>query len=148
MDRCANQPGWKAYFDENMNDLGMPPPDSIYSKAVIALGTWKGITAAVERFGPRVTIYELAKAGLRTDFEVMAGGMIASAYVGGVIGSAAVATGRHMACGTRMIDAIGYARTNYPDAPWLVRHFQRHPEIYMAGASNRRAYGAAARMRT
>lgn len=141
MDRCVNQLGWNSYFEENMSDLGLPTPSSIYARAAAAVTTWKTFASFVEHFGTRVTVGEMLKAGLRKDYEMLAAGTIASIYVGGVIGSAAVATGRHLACGTHMIDAISYARRYYPESPWLVGHFQRFPEIYMSGLSGRRSYG-------
>lgn len=93
MDRCPDQPGWSAYFKENMDGLGMPTPESFYSRAVAAFGTWKAYASLVEHFGTKVTVRELFVAGARRDVEVFAGAFIASIYVGGVIGSAAVATG-------------------------------------------------------
>ncbi|KRE88642.1 hypothetical protein ASG87_08665 [Frateuria sp. Soil773] len=107
--------------------------------------TTGGIVGVIEEFGPLVTVRELAFAGKTSEILMVVGAGGAAWYTGGVVGSAAVATGRYLSCGSSMLDAISYARQHYPGAPWLVRHFQVHPEVYTPGHPSRRSY--AARMR-
>jgi hypothetical protein len=99
----------------------------------------------VEKFGSKVTVGEAAAAGRAGEILMIGGALGASWYIGGVVGSAAVATGRYAGCGMRLIDAISYARRNFPNAPWIERHLQAHPETFTRGHPLRRSYGQRAR---
>jgi len=145
MAACAAQSTWTSYFNENIDDSGLPVPTGLYSGAVAALGSWRGITAMIERFGSRTTVSELVGAGARADFEVVARSFLAAGYVGALIGNAGVATARHLACGTRLIDMIGHAQKNFPNAPWVVTHFVKYPEIHTIDDRNRSSYAVRVR---
>jgi hypothetical protein len=56
--------------------------------------------------------------------------MSASYYVGAVIGSIAVATGRSLSGGTSLSDVLLNAQMNHLHRPWLPAVMIRHPEIY------------------
>ena len=65
MDRCIKQPGWYAYFKENMEQLGLPVPTSWYSAQTAVTSSISSLIAAYSRFGVRVTLGELLKAGTK-----------------------------------------------------------------------------------
>lgn len=58
------------------------------------------------------------------------GGFLAAAYVGAVIGSLAVATGRSLAGGTSLADVLFTARKYKLERKWLAPALRRHPAIY------------------
>lgn len=146
MKACPNQPSWYSYFKENMDALGLPVPATWQGKGAAVIGMLSQLVAVSEKFGPRVTVHELLEAGTKGEVLLVAGGMSASWYLGGVIGSAAVATGRYGACGTRLIDVIGYAHHNRLWSPRVAHQLHTHPEIYSSGKANRRNYGLLARV--
>lgn len=146
MHQCFKQPGWYAYFTENMEQLGLPVPTSWYSAQTAVTGSISSLIAAYSRFGVRVTLGELLKAGTKIDGLVLVSGLSASWYLGGAVGSAAVATGRYLACGTRMIDVLGYAARHHMFNPTICHQIVSHPEIYDMTRRDRRLYGHLARV--
>lgn len=145
MDRCPKQPAWYAYFRENMEQMHLPSPTSWYSTQHEITGAISGLVALYSRLGPRVTVFELLKAGTKMDGLVVVGGMSASWYLGAAVGSAAVATGRSLSCGTQIIDVLGYAARNRMLTPSISRQLVSHPEIYDTVRRNRYLYGQLAR---
>jgi hypothetical protein len=145
MDRCPKQSGWFSYFKENMEALGLPVPTSLYGGQTMVTGALASLVGVQSRFGSTVTVGELLKAGTKADALVVVAGVSASWYLGGAVGSAAVATGRHLACGTRMIDAISYAGRNGMLTPAIQHQLVAHPEIYDTTRRNRSLYGLLAR---
>lgn len=145
MDACPKQQSWFSYFKENMDDMGLPVPTSWYGTQVAVTGSISSLVAVQSRFGARVTIGDLAGAGAATDGLVVIAGMSAAWYLGGAIGSSAVATGRHLGCGTRIIDVISYASRHRMLSPAIQHLLIAHPEIYDSKARNRRYYGMRAR---
>jgi hypothetical protein len=85
------------------------------------------------------------KAGTKADAMVVIFGMSASWYLGGAVGSAAVATGRHVACGTQIIDVISYATRNRMLTKPIQHQLIAYPEIYDTARRNRALYGHLAR---
>jgi hypothetical protein len=77
---------WSEYFHESMDAVGMPVPSNLYSDAATALATIKGIQGAMA-VGGDVTIAELIGAGTLSEGLAVAGGILASAYVGACIGA-------------------------------------------------------------
>lgn len=140
MDRCPKQPAWSAYFRENMEALGLDVPHSLFGKAAMTTTYLGAIVALAEKMGPRVTVREVITAGTKTEWGMVAAAGYASWYFGAAVGSAAVATGRHLACGTQIIDVIGYAARNRMLSPAITRQLVAHPEIYDIARKNRRAY--------
>jgi hypothetical protein len=124
------------YFKENMEGLGLPAPDSLFGNAQLAIGNAAVLVGLVEKFGTAVTVRELIVAGTRLEQLAAAGSMAASYYVGAVIGSLAVATGRSISGGTSLADVLFEARRHQLSRPWLVQTLQRHPVMYKTGAGN------------
>jgi hypothetical protein len=145
MDRCPKQPSWFSYFKENMEALGLAVPTSWYGAQTVVTGAISSLVSVHARFGSRVTVGELVKAGTKADAMVVIFGMSASWYLGGAVGSAAVATGRHMACGTQIIDVFSYAARNRMLTQPIQHQLVAHPEIYDIARRNRALYGHLAR---
>jgi len=72
-------------------------------------------TASVEltgKFGAQIGLRTLAGATFTAEKLVIGGGLLLVGYVRAAVGSAAVATGRSLGCGTRMIDVISHIEKN------------------------------------
>jgi hypothetical protein len=96
----------------------------------LALGAASTLVGLVEKFGKKVTVMEMVGAGIRGEKLAVVAAMSASIYVGAVIGSIAVATGRSLAGGLSLADVLLNAQMNHLHRPWLPSVLIRHPEIY------------------
>lgn len=101
---------FRTYFEENMNSLGVPAPAQLFGNLQTTIGTLNQILSAVEKFGPRVTVIEVIRAGTRLEMLGAVGACTAAIYAGAVIGSIAVATGRTLGGGLSLADALFLAR--------------------------------------
>ena len=118
------------YFRENMEALGLPAPESLFGNAQLALNSATTLVLLVDRFGKKVTVLELIGAGIRAEKFAVIGAMSASYYIGAVIGSIAVATGRTLSGGASISDVLLSAQMNHLHRAWLPGVLVRYPEIY------------------
>lgn len=128
------------YFKQNMDDLGLAAPESLFGTMQAAISTATVILSQIDKYGPRVTMEILARCGTRLEQLAFLGSCCAAFYVGAVIGSIAVATGRSLAGGTTIVDVLSTATRHDLSRPWLVTLFHRWPGIYDTGASARNMY--------
>jgi hypothetical protein len=128
------------YFKENMAALNLPAPESLYGSAQTTLATATAIITYIDKFGPKVTVGELVGAGTRLEGLTTVGVCLASYYVGAVIGSLAVATGRSLGRGTSLSDVLIEASRWGFSRPWLAPILQRFPGIYNPGVATRSNY--------
>jgi hypothetical protein len=127
------------YFKENMESLGLTaPPASLYGTQALAISTISTILAYIDKFGTKVTVRELAGAGTRLERLTVLGALGASYYVGAIIGSLAVATGRTMSGGTSLADVLFEASKQGWNRPWLTSLFHRRPGLYDSSLSGRK----------
>lgn len=85
-------------FQENMNALGLPAPNSLFSSLTAALGNLTAILGAFDSVGPTATVEEILKATTLREKLSVGGLMAASYYIGAVIGSVLVAAQAAEAC--------------------------------------------------
>ena len=129
------------YFKENMEALGlMPPPDSLFGTQQLAIGTISTLLGLIEKFGTKVTVMELIGAGTRLEQLAVVGAASSAYYVGALIGSLAVATGRTLAGGTSLADVLYEASKWKLDRPWVTTLLHRHPGIYNPSVPGRKYY--------
>lgn len=83
---------------------------------------------------------EMAKAGARLEKLATLGAVSASFYVGAVIGSIAVATGRTLSGGTSISDVLSFATRSNVNKPWLYSILTRYPGVYDAKIAHRSMY--------
>ncbi|HEY1151604.1 MAG TPA: hypothetical protein VGF27_23715 [Pseudoduganella sp.] len=95
-----------------------------------ALANATAFVTQIDKFGSKVTVAELIGAGTRLEKMGMIAALSASYYVGAVIGSIAVATGRTISGGTSLSDVLLLARQNNLDRSWLKSDLRRWPGIY------------------
>ncbi len=129
MSECINSVSFKIYFKENMDGLGLPVPSTLFDSFNTAIGTAAVISDAVSLQGTHITLGQVAATTSKMVALRIIAGMSASYYVGGIIGSIAVASGRSLGCGARLADALAIARSNGIHRTWLEHEFARHPEL-------------------
>jgi hypothetical protein len=74
------------YFKENMEGMGLPAPESLFGSVTSAVATASTLLGQIDKFGERVTITELLRAGTKLEQLAMIGACSAAFYVGAVIG--------------------------------------------------------------
>jgi hypothetical protein len=120
------------------------------------VGGWFGGSAAVygairvaidgiEKYGERVTVMELVGAGLLSERWGFLGAMAASAFLGAAIGSAAVASGRSLSCGSSLADVMEYAASKQFLTPDVRQVLIRNPQIFQRKHPARYSYAMMAR---
>ena len=117
------------YFKENMEGLGLPAPETLFGTVQAAVTNASVILSQIDKFGKTVTVGELVGAGTRLEGLGVIAACSAAFYVGAVIGSIAVATGRSLAHGTSISDVIFTANKYNLNRPWLISSLYRLPGI-------------------
>jgi hypothetical protein len=118
------------YFKENMDALNLSAPESLYGNLMTAVSSAQAILSQIEKYGKKVTLREIAVAGSRLEQLAFIGTLGACYYVGAVVGSMAVATGRKLSGGTSLSDVLMSAYQNGLLRPWLREELIQSPEIY------------------
>ncbi|WP_263146259.1 hypothetical protein [Pseudomonas sp. RIT-PI-AD] len=113
-----------------MDQIYMTLTETIDGTFKMVMGDILYLMSFHEKYGSKVTVADLRGAGTMKDAAKVLAAIGSAGYLGAMIGSAAVATGRYGACGSYIIDAFAFARMHNLDRPWLISHLQRHPEIY------------------
>ncbi len=128
------------YFKENMESLGLPAPETLFGSLQAAIANTTVILSQIDKFGKSVTVGELVGAGTRLEQLGVIAGCSAAFYVGAVIGSIAVATGRSLSGGTSLSDVIFTANKYNLNRPWLITSLHRWPGIYSSNAVAKHMY--------
>lgn len=118
------------YFKENMDGLGLPAPDTLFSSLQTAVANASILLTQIDKFGKAVTVGELLGAGTKLEKLGSVAALSAAFYVGAVIGSIAVATGRTMSGGTSISDVLFTANRYNLNRPWLFPMLVRSPGLY------------------
>lgn len=126
-------PDFYTYFKENMDSLGLPAPQGLFGTAQAAISNCVIFVAHIDKFGTKITVRELIKAGTRLEKLGVVATVSASFYVGAVIGSIAVAAGRSLGNGTSLADVLFTASRNKLHRPWLTATVQTCPQLYRCG---------------
>ncbi|MFA9217202.1 MAG: hypothetical protein ACEQSK_08860 [Sphingomonadaceae bacterium] len=131
---------FQKYFKANMEALGLPAPDTLFSSAQTAVGTVTILLSHIDKFGKTITVGEVVGAATKLEKLGVVATLSASFYAGACVGSIAVASERSLADGISLADVLAYARSKHLSRPWLTAMLHRAPAIY-------RPHGSAARLR-
>lgn len=118
-------PTFYACFKQNMDSMGLPAPESIFGTLSSAITGTNAILSQIDKFGKAVTAAELVSAGTRLEQLGVIGACSAAYYVGAVIGSIAVATGRSVSGGVIIADVMFTAEKYHLNRPWLAESLLR-----------------------
>ncbi len=133
------------YFKENMDSLNLAAPNELFATAQLSIANVMAILTLVDKLGPSTTIRLIIGAGTRLEKLSVVGSMLAAGYVGAVIGSIAVATGRSVAGGTTLAEAgeslasvLRLTSRHNLNRPYLTAIFYQSPEYYNGSKLRRR----------
>jgi len=116
-----------SYFKENMDSLGLPAPEGLFGSLNATVGNAAVLMSQIDKLGRGVTMREIAVADTRLKGLGVIGACSAAFYVGAIIGSIAVATGRSASGGTALADVLFAAKRHDLDRDWLASVIQRWP---------------------
>lgn len=129
---CYESGDFVKYWEENMDRLGMWIPMSTYE----TVGGLAGLISAVATVAETNPGASLMQALVRAKISVIGANVLAlsaAGWTGAAIGSAAVALGRTLSCGTTIADALWIAREQFSvSGTWLEAEFLRNPRILQA----------------
>jgi len=128
------------YFKQNMDELGLPAPDSLFGSVQATVGNLTVILTNMDKFGKMVTLGEVIGAATKLEQLSAAASLSASFYVGACIGSLAVAAGRDIAGGVSLADALSIARQNHIHRPWLASALHHWPGVHRSQLQRRAHY--------
>ena len=156
------------YFNQNLEAIGLPPLDNAYTSAAAVYADAAAIEALVAKYGTRVTVYEMVKAGILGERLLPIGAILVSFAAGYMIGSALVATVKVTRCNrSRNVDITGYgglkdyaervqaqalttqkavtiARANGIHNEEILNILRTYPRIYNEAAPSRKALASIA----
>ncbi|WP_051901942.1 hypothetical protein [Photobacterium sanctipauli] len=142
MNQCYKPGDFYKYFEENMRALGLSAPRSLFETAEKATATATILVTALTQLGKNATVAELIGATTGLEKLVVVGALFGAGYAGAVVGSIVVASGRTLACGASIADALWYIRQNGIDFPNSLIFFKSNPEILNREAQNRMKFSA------
>lgn len=97
---CVNPADFGEYYTENMHALGLPTPSGAFVSSKLAVAEATHIVGALSVLGRGATMSELVLATFVGEKLLAVSALGAAGYVGASIGSAAVASGRVLGCGS------------------------------------------------
>jgi len=137
MNACVpNVADFKKYFNENMTDLGLPVPSTIFDSIASAIASAALMLEAMSSLGPTATVAELLIATKNVEKLKLASTLLASYWVGAVVGSLAVATGRVIGCGTSLSDVIAFQSQHGLHFESSTMFYASNPEIFSRNHNN------------
>ena len=141
MSTCNQEQDFCKYFKENMTSLGLPVPDGFFNSQNAAVANAAAILSALKMIGPKATMAEIAGATVAIEKLAVLGALSASFYLGAVIGSIAVATGRYLSCGSTIADYFAMAEKDGLLTPALRNHLNQYQIVFNSQIANRKSYG-------
>lgn len=129
MSQCYNDGDFKKYFNENMQELGLPVPSSLFDTYTTAVSTAAALAGALSSLGKGATMAELIGATVGLEKLTVAASIGAAAYTGAAIGSIAVASGRSLGCGSRISDLFSWTQQNNMYFEGLASFYTNNPQV-------------------
>lgn len=146
MSQCYKSGDFKKYFDENMQDLGLPVPTTLFDTYNTAIGTASTLVGTLSTLGKGATLGELIGATVGLEKLAVCAAVGASAYTGAVIGSIAVASGRVLGCGTRMADMFALTDRYNLKFGGAAAFYALNPQILNGKSSSKASFGLRAKI--
>ena len=123
-----------------MKDLGLPVPQTLFDNFNAAVANAGLILETLGTLGKGATMAEVIKATTGLERLKVAASLGASFYVGAIIGSIAVASGRSLGCGNRISDTFVFIHQNNLTFDGWNSFYVRNPEILDKSSKFRIAY--------
>ena len=142
----CNKPGdFQKYFNENMQDLGLPVPSTLFDNVNMAIAYATTMAETLATLGKGATMGELIGATTGLEKLKVAAAIGAAGYVGAMIGSIAVASGRLLGCGSRIADMFVFLDQNNLMFKGWHEFYVKNPQILDNTLTNRAAFGVMVR---
>ncbi len=145
MSGCYNSGDFKKYFNENMQALGLPVPSTLFDSYNTALAHAIVMVDTLRTLGKGATVAELIGATTGLEKLKVAATFGASAYVGAIIGSIAVASGRSLGCGSRISDLFVFTHQHNLHFKGINAFYTQNPQVIDKGHSFRNSFGIRAK---
>ncbi|MDD2874535.1 MAG: hypothetical protein PHG21_12995 [Azoarcus sp.] len=145
MSQCYNSGDFKKYFNENMQELGLPVPSTLFDSYNTAIAHAMVMVETLRTLGKGATVAELIGATTGLEKLKVAATFGASAYVGAVIGSIAVASGRSLGCGSRISDLFVFTHQHKLKFICVNSFYAHNPQIMDKGHPFRSSFGIRAK---
>lgn len=127
--QCYTNGDFKKYFNENMRANGAPVPSGLFESYDKAVATAGAMVGTLHLLGKGATVGELIGATIGLEKLAVATALGASYYVGVIIGSIAVASGRSAACGARLADMFVFMNQNGLEFEGWEKFYLLNPQI-------------------
>jgi hypothetical protein len=145
MSQCYNSGDFKKYFNENMKELGLPVPSTLFDTYQTAVATASTLVGTLATLGKGATIGELIGATVGLEKLAVAASIGAAGYTGAVIGSIAVASGRSLGCGSRISDMFVFTHQNNLQFNGWHSFYVHNPQVLNKGDKFRNSFGMRAK---
>lgn len=129
MTQCYSSGDFNKYFTKNMKDLGLPVPNKLFDTFNAAVATASIMLDSLATLGKSASVAEMIGATSNLEKLKVAAGLGAAYYVGAVIGSIAVASGRSLGCGTSIRDFFVFQSRYKLSFPKSNTFYVSNPEI-------------------
>ncbi|MCF6363007.1 MAG: hypothetical protein L3J88_06620 [Gammaproteobacteria bacterium] len=145
MSQCYKVGDFKKYFNENMQALGLPIPSTFFDSYNAAIAHAVIMVETLKTLGRGATVAELIGATTGLEKLKVAATFGAAAYVGAVIGSIAVASGRSLGCGYRIADMFVFMHQNKLQFKGWQSFYFHNSQIFEKNNSSRKIFGLRAK---
>jgi hypothetical protein len=142
---CYASGDFKKYFDENMKSLGLPVPSSLFDSYQTAVATASTLVSTLATLGKGATMGELIAVTTGVEKLAVAASIGAAAYIGAVIGSIAVASGRSLGCGSRLSDPFAFTYRHDHGFRGFAALFFHNPQVLNKDHPFRHSFGMRAK---
>lgn len=134
-------PSFSQAFQDNMTALNLPVPTTLFATVQTTLASVTSMMTVLKTVGPDATVAELIGATTKLEALSVVGSVLASAYLGAVIGSLMVATGAATSCraDSRKNVNAALAITQWAAScglfihPMVMTQLLRYPEVFAPG---------------
>lgn len=137
---CYKSGDFAKYFNENMKAMKLPVPSTLFDSFTAAVSNAGVMLDALNTLGKGATVAELIKATTGLEKLKVAASLGAAFYVGAVIGSIAVASGRSLGCGASLADMFVFMKNNKLEFKGWREFYSKNPEVLNASYKFRRNY--------
>ncbi|UXU90515.1 hypothetical protein [Burkholderia sp. S-53] len=127
-------------FQANMTALHMPVPTTLFATLQTSVASVAAMMGVIKTLGADATVAELIGATTKLEAVTVGGSILASFYLGAVVGSLIVATDSAVSCGSGKRGAntslaVAQWGTRYGLAvhPLVMAQILRHPEVLAPG---------------
>lgn len=136
----GNNQSFYKYFSTNMEAMNLPFPKSLFGTVGTAVATATAILKSIDTLGKTATIGEIVGATTGLEALGVVTAISAAYYVGAVIWSIAVATGKYLSGGLTIADVVCSSQHKHIYRPWLTSVLVQWPGIINPQQPGRKLY--------